>query len=194
MKKYVIGLVILVLSLPLFAYGEVISSSYIYGGTLSTSQTEAEYFDRGFSVGLGTEILWPASFLDMLMPFVGLDCAYNMAFINQDAPGWSKFYMEDYSILDFDVYLGLSLNLLDFLRPYASIGAGFYGTITEKDQNGLSALYSLADFIDDEGNRIRKDERYEKNYLIGKYGAIPTLETIDFLKEQKDGEKRSNWQ
>ena len=55
---------------------------------------------------------------------------------------------------------------------------------TEKDQNGLSTLYSLADFIDGEGNRIRKDESYEKNYLIGKYGAIPTLETIDFLKEQ----------
>ena len=27
--------------------------------------------------------------------------------------------------------------------------------------------------------RIRKDESYEKNYLIGKYGAIPTLKSID---------------
>lgn len=30
--------------------------------------------------------------------------------------------------------------------------------------------------------RIRKDESYEKNYLIGKYGAIPTLKSIDFFK------------
>lgn len=49
---------------------------------------------------------------------------------------------------------------------------------TEKDSDGISTFYSLADFIDDEGNRIRKDESYEKNYLIGKYGAIPTLKSI----------------
>lgn len=55
---------------------------------------------------------------------------------------------------------------------------------TEKDRNGLSTLYSLADFIDEDGARIRKDESYEKNYLLGKYGAIPTLETINFLKEE----------
>lgn len=54
---------------------------------------------------------------------------------------------------------------------------------TEKDSNGISTLYSLADFIDYDGNRIRKDESYEKNYLIGKYGAIPTLKSIDFLGE-----------
>ena len=30
---------------------------------------------------------------------------------------------------------------------------------------------------------IRKDESYEKNYLIGKYGAIPTLTNIDTFKE-----------
>ena len=30
--------------------------------------------------------------------------------------------------------------------------------------------------------RIRKDESYEKNYLIGKYGAIPTLKSIDMFK------------
>ena len=29
---------------------------------------------------------------------------------------------------------------------------------------------------------IRKDENYEKNYLIGKYGAIPTLKSIDIFK------------
>ncbi len=54
---------------------------------------------------------------------------------------------------------------------------------TEKDSEGISTLYSLADFVDEDGVRIRKDESYEKNYLLGKYGAIPTLETISFLKE-----------
>ena len=50
---------------------------------------------------------------------------------------------------------------------------------TEKDADGLSTLYSLADFIDEDDSRIRKDE----NYLLGKYGAIPSLKTIDFLQE-----------
>lgn len=53
---------------------------------------------------------------------------------------------------------------------------------TEKQKNGISTLYSLADFIDDEGNKIRKDENYEKNYLLGKYGAIPTLHSFNFFK------------
>ncbi|MBM6751640.1 ATP-binding protein [Mediterraneibacter glycyrrhizinilyticus] len=55
---------------------------------------------------------------------------------------------------------------------------------TEKDEDGLSTLYSLADFIDEDGSRIRKDESYEKNYLLGKYGAIPSLKTIEFSKEE----------
>lgn len=50
---------------------------------------------------------------------------------------------------------------------------------TEKDEQGISTLYSLADFVDEDGSRIRKDESYEKNYLIGKYGAIPALKSID---------------
>lgn len=54
---------------------------------------------------------------------------------------------------------------------------------TEKDTDGVSTLYSLADFISEDGTKIRKDESYEKNYLLGKYGAIPTLKTIDILKE-----------
>lgn len=53
---------------------------------------------------------------------------------------------------------------------------------TEKGSSGVSSLYSLADFIDDDGTKIRKDESYEKNYLLGKYGAIPTLKYFDMFK------------
>ena len=52
----------------------------------------------------------------------------------------------------------------------------------EKDDRGVSNLYSLADFVDEDGSRIRKDESYEKNYLIGKYGAIPVLKTLEVFK------------
>lgn len=52
---------------------------------------------------------------------------------------------------------------------------------TEKDDNGISTLYSLADFTDEDGDKIRKDENYEKNYLLGKYGAIPDLESFNMF-------------
>ena len=55
---------------------------------------------------------------------------------------------------------------------------------TEKDSSGVSHLYSLADFVDEDGAKIRKDENYEKNYLLGKYGAIPTLKHLDMFKEE----------
>lgn len=55
---------------------------------------------------------------------------------------------------------------------------------TEKDSSGVSNLYSLADFVDEDGVKIRKDENYEKNYLLGKYGAIPTLKHLDMFKEE----------
>ena len=54
---------------------------------------------------------------------------------------------------------------------------------TEKDDQGVSTLYSLADFVDEDGVRIRKDESYEKNYLSGKYGAIPELRRIHLVQE-----------
>ncbi len=53
---------------------------------------------------------------------------------------------------------------------------------TEKAPSGVSTLYSLADFTDDDGSKIRKDESYEKNYLLGKYGAIPTLKYFDMFR------------
>lgn len=55
---------------------------------------------------------------------------------------------------------------------------------TEKDADGVSSLYSLADFVDEEGGKIRKDENYEKNYLLGKYGAIPSLNYFDMFGER----------
>ena len=55
---------------------------------------------------------------------------------------------------------------------------------TDKQNNGVSQLYSLADFVDEDGVKIRKDENYEKNYLLGKYGAIPTLKYFDLFKEE----------
>ena len=54
---------------------------------------------------------------------------------------------------------------------------------SEKNIDGVSNLYSLADFVDEDGVKIRKDENYEKNYLLGKYGAIPSLSNFDMFKE-----------
>lgn len=54
----------------------------------------------------------------------------------------------------------------------------------EKDKDGVSSLYSLADFVDESGVKIRKDESYAKNYLTGKYGAIPSLKTLYTFKEE----------
>jgi len=55
----------------------------------------------------------------------------------------------------------------------------------EKSDEGISTIYSLADFFDDNGEKIRKDESYEKNYLLGKYGAIPNMKDFDMFKEVK---------
>ena len=48
---------------------------------------------------------------------------------------------------------------------------------TEKDDKGLSTLYSLADFTD------LGDGDFESDYLFGEFGAIPTLSSI--MKEEE---------
>ena len=48
---------------------------------------------------------------------------------------------------------------------------------TEKKDN-ISELYSLDDIQDANGNKIRKDANYAKNYLLGKYGAILQLSDL----------------
>ncbi len=51
---------------------------------------------------------------------------------------------------------------------------------TEKNADGISELYALSDYIlEDEENKtskkVRNDATYNKDYLTGRYGAIPVL-------------------
>lgn len=54
---------------------------------------------------------------------------------------------------------------------------------TKKSNEGISELYSLADFKDEMGKYIRKDVNYIKNYLLGNYGAIPILQDMKLIEE-----------
>ena len=49
----------------------------------------------------------------------------------------------------------------------------------EKDITGASRLYSLVEY----GN-VRKDRSFEKDYISGRYGAIPIIEPFDKILEQ----------
>jgi AAA15 family ATPase/GTPase len=49
---------------------------------------------------------------------------------------------------------------------------------TEKDRYGAATLYSLNDF---KSSDVRKGESYERNYIKGKYGAIPFLGDFEHL-------------
>ncbi len=52
---------------------------------------------------------------------------------------------------------------------------------TEKDQSDSTDLYSLAEYKLEGNQSVRKDASYEKNYIAGKYGAIPYI-NIENLK------------
>ena len=49
---------------------------------------------------------------------------------------------------------------------------------TAKGQDLATKMYSLVEFRDEEGRGVRKDERYDKRYLEGRYGADPYLRKI----------------
>lgn len=55
----------------------------------------------------------------------------------------------------------------------------------EKNSEGVSELYSLSDYVvtDKNGNekKVRNDATYSKDYLTGRYGAIPILKEFDCL-------------
>lgn len=51
----------------------------------------------------------------------------------------------------------------------------------EKDRFESTDLYSLVEYKMDEGVKVRKDRSFEKDYLQGRYGAIPFLGDISHL-------------
>jgi len=54
---------------------------------------------------------------------------------------------------------------------------------TEKDQYGATDLYSLAEL------KVRKDASFDKDYIAGKYGAVPFIGGLQSLfEEHPDGE------
>lgn len=53
---------------------------------------------------------------------------------------------------------------------------------TEKDEDGVSTLYSLVEYRLEDNNKVRNDATYNKDYLSGRYGAIPILKEFDILK------------
>jgi len=48
----------------------------------------------------------------------------------------------------------------------------------EKDEYGATYMYSLVDYKKESQDAVRKDSSYNKNYLQGKYGAIPYINDI----------------
>jgi len=58
----------------------------------------------------------------------------------------------------------------------------------EKDKDGISEIYALSDYIleDDKnaGKKVRNDATYNKDYLTGRYGAIPVLEEFETNNEK----------
>ena len=53
----------------------------------------------------------------------------------------------------------------------------------EKDEYGASDLYSLVEY-NENGLKIRKDRSFEKDYIQGRYGAIPYIGNIKTILDK----------
>ncbi|UZW14894.1 ATP-binding protein [Clostridium pasteurianum] len=53
----------------------------------------------------------------------------------------------------------------------------------EKDENATSHLYSLIEYKFDD-KKVRKDASFNKDYLLGKYGAVPILRGYDMWRTE----------
>jgi hypothetical protein len=51
---------------------------------------------------------------------------------------------------------------------------------TDKDNVESTDLYSLMDVVYPDGTKPRVDGNLERNYINGRYGAIPKLQTIEW--------------
>lgn len=54
---------------------------------------------------------------------------------------------------------------------------------SEKLSNGVSELYSLVEYKLDNTTKVRNDASYNKDYLLGRYGAIPILKNFNIGDE-----------
>jgi hypothetical protein len=48
----------------------------------------------------------------------------------------------------------------------------------EKDKYGASDLYSLVEYREEDGTKVRKDRSFESDYIQGRYGAVPYIGDI----------------
>jgi uncharacterized protein len=48
----------------------------------------------------------------------------------------------------------------------------------EKDKYGASDLYSLVEYREEDGAKVRKDRSFENDYIQGRYGAVPYIGDI----------------
>ena len=61
----------------------------------------------------------------------------------------------------------------------------------EKSGEGVSDLYSLVEYKVNQANSVRNDASFSKDYLLGKYGAIPYFGNIDkFVQEYGRNEEK----
>ncbi len=61
----------------------------------------------------------------------------------------------------------------------------------EKDRQGASNLYSLVEYKEEGGTTVRKDRSFEKDYVQGRYGAIPYLGDFSKLFHAWQEQKKS---
>ncbi len=54
----------------------------------------------------------------------------------------------------------------------------------EKDKYGASDLYSLVEYREEDGTKVRKDRSFENDYIEGRYGAIPYIGDISKIIEE----------
>lgn len=52
---------------------------------------------------------------------------------------------------------------------------------TEKDEYGVSSLYTLQDFTD-----VREDTPFDKWYMAGKFGAVPVIKSLENLFDEEE--------
>lgn len=52
---------------------------------------------------------------------------------------------------------------------------------TEKDEFGVSSLYTLQDFTD-----VREDTPFDKWYMAGKFGAVPVIKSLENLFDEEE--------